>query len=135
MTNDKRLSSPSDKRALVLMVAVLGLIFLVFTAASSSPSANLVISATLVPSEAIRVTGVVRPFHDAQVVDRHIVLCQWVGKSHHTYECKLTDYTTTTDEQGRFELTQIEPGEYLIIYDSGLELISEPALEVKCRHD
>jgi hypothetical protein len=109
----------------VLRIAVLGLTFLVFTAVSSSPSENLVISATLVPSEVIRVTGVVRPVHDAQVVDRHIVLCQWVGKSHHTYECKLTDYTTTTDEQGRFELTQVEPGEYLIIYDSGLADFNE----------
>jgi hypothetical protein len=120
MMSNQRINSLHIKWVLALGVAALVIILLIFYAVGSSTSTDLEVAATLVPSDTIRVTGVLRPFHEHQVVDRHIVLCQLEGKAQDAYDCRLTSYLATTDKQGQFELTQVKPGDYLIIYDSGL---------------
>ncbi|CAG0936406.1 hypothetical protein TFLX_05279 [Thermoflexales bacterium] len=70
MTNNKRSRLALSELALVVMVIIVGSLFLIVMAVRNSAPSNFVISATLMPSAVVRVTGVVQPFADNPMTKR-----------------------------------------------------------------
>lgn len=79
-------------------------------------------TATLVPGGDPAIVGTIHPWAegDGPIEGRRIVLCKPIdGTRLDPYDCTLTNFTATTDEEGRFEFDQLPVGTYLIFYDSG----------------
>ena len=74
---------------------------------------------TLTPSPAIE--GLLIPWADSDVTGRKLAPCQIIDDEHDLpIDCTLMDITVESDSVGRFQFGELPPGDYLIIYDSGL---------------
>ena len=83
-------------------------------------SFNAELNATLSPSQVVKITGRVQPWANEPIAGRNLVLCELLDETSPIYPCRVTSYTAITDGEGRFEITEVMPGRYLILYDSGL---------------
>lgn len=70
------------------------------------------------------VSGTLGPWRDSTpIAGRRIVLCQVIEEG--GGGCVLMESAVTSDDQGRFEVYDVPPGEYFILYDSGLSDFDE----------
>ena len=97
---------------------------LIPSAATATP-VPLTATPTPVPPTATpapAVSGVLVPWDDdTPISGRRIALCQIDGDPEDIpVDCVLMESATTTDEQGRFQVSEVPPGAYFVFYDSGL---------------
>ena len=66
--------------------------------------------------------GMLTPWtDDTPVAGRHIVLCRAIGSPEELLaKCVLMESAVTSDGQGRFQMYDVPPGSYLVLYDSGV---------------
>ena len=75
---------------------------------------------TPTPTPEPSITGTLLSWEDAPIAARKIVLCQKIENGRlFPADCILTGVTAISDDQGKFQYSEVPPGTYFIIYDSG----------------
>jgi hypothetical protein len=67
------------------------------------------------------VYGKLNPWSTQPITDRQIVLCK-LSETHplSPYHCHLTSFSATSDQAGKFSITNVDPGRYFVLYDTGM---------------
>jgi hypothetical protein len=126
MTNiapKKRSTIWSSTEVFVVLVVLFSLLYLLSRPAPKTwePAiAEFNLIATLTPSDSTQVVGTVLPWKSVPTIGRHIVLCELIDKTPIPYDCRVTAYHAVTNSGSRFKIENVQPGKYLILYDSGL---------------
>lgn len=73
----------------------------------------------------VSIIGVLKPWTaETPVAGRHVLLCHSEGDPRDGI-CTLMEDAVTTDQQGRFQIYDVSPGTYFVLYDSGLSDFDE----------
>lgn len=123
-TPTKRSARRSTIAFFVVPVVLCGLLYLIFRPIPRKDwepeAAEFKPIATLIPSDSTSVVGTVLPWERVPTTGRHIVLCELIDDTPIPYDCRVTAYHAMTNSGSRFKIDKVQPGKYLILYDSGL---------------
>ncbi len=116
----------SDQRSISAMKRLGALILLVpiiLSVVQAACQARALIPENV--ASTVSVIGVLRPWTaDTPIAGRHVLLCRSEGDPREGI-CTLMDHAVTTDHQGRFQIYDVPPGTYFVLYDSGLSNFDE----------
>jgi hypothetical protein len=111
-TNSKRRSAVNNKKSLQqVLILILAVLFVAgcSTAATSTPT----------PTPLPKVTGTItNQANNEPLVGARVVLCQLVGAKTCTV---LSDVTAIADADGKFVIPDVDPGKYIVLYNSSGE--------------
>lgn len=84
------------------------------------PTPTALPTAPPTPTPPPSIIGTLESWEGSAIAGRKIVLCQITdNQAHYPADCTLMPSVAISDDQGRFQFSDVPPGTYFLLYDSG----------------